>query len=165
MDNQQERLAHVGGLITGEGCFSLNVVRANKRGAVISPTFSLFMTDKESVETAYLWLREAGIPCYMETRKKSGNYRDQYGIRAGGVKRCKRFCEGVIPYLMGEKRKAAENLLAFINHRMSGDCHMGYSPIDIDFLKRQREINAGYSHRYPIDQLAGILRDYTPCPS
>lgn len=164
MDNQQERLGRLdflGGLITGEGCFSLLITRNRKRG-MVSPAFQMFMADKETVEIAYAILKNNRLPGYFETRtiNKSGTV--LYGIRCHGVKSLKRFCEALIPHLSGDKKQAAQNALDFSNYRLSLGAGAGYSPVDVDYIKKMRDINGNKANkRIELDDLPRILRDYT----
>jgi hypothetical protein len=168
MDNQQERLVSldfVGGVIVGEGCFSFTVVPNNGRG-LINPTFNVFMTDRETVEAVYATLKAHRLPGYFETRQAKGNNREQYGVRVNGVKNMKRFCDAILPYLMGEKLEAATNMLAYCDRRVPMERGAGFGPEDIEFVAKSRLINGQRSHhKSPLDQLPRILRDYTPCPS
>ena len=164
MDNQQERprsLDFIGGLITGEGCFSFVITRNRKRG-MISPAFQIFMADKETMEIAYTTLKSNNLPGYFETRKPQGNSRPLCGIRCHGVKSLKRLCEVLLPHLYGDKREAAMIVKEFCDHRLSLGPKAGYSPKDVDFVRRLRETNGqAAQRRIALDELPGILRDYT----
>jgi len=168
MDNQQERLASfdfIGGLIVGEGCFSLSVVR-NRGRALIQPAFSVYMCDRDTIELVYSTLKHHKLPGYFETRRAKGKVQEQYGIRVGGVKSVDRFCGAIIPYLYGAKARAAENAQAYCKYRLSMPYGSGHSDTDIDFVRTMRSINGNASQiKTPLDQLPSILRDYTPCSS
>jgi hypothetical protein len=168
MANQQERLVSldfVGGVVVGEGCFSFTVVPNRGRG-LLNPTFVVFMTDRDTIEAVYATLKHHGLPGYFENRPAKGSNREQYGIRVNGIKAVKKFCDGIVPHLTGEKLAACENMLAFCNRRYDMPRGAGFNWEDVEFVRRSREINGQRSHRKsPLDQLPRILRDYTPCPS
>lgn len=164
MGNQQERLVsldYLAGLFVGEGSFCFNIVRNKGRG-VINPVFQMFMCDKNTVDTVYASLQHYGLPGYYYTRHKTApNTRDQYGIRVHGVKRLKRYCDTFAPILTGDKKAAAQVVGEFCDYRLSLHLKAGYSPIDVQFVRRLREINGNSTvNRTSIDELPRILRDY-----
>ena len=164
MDNQQERLGSLdflGGLITGEGCFSFLITRNRKRG-MISPAFQMFMMDKETVEYAYEILKQNRLPGYFETRRVNQSGGTLHGVRVHGVKSLKRFCEALIPHLMGDKKRAAQTALDFSDYRLELGHGAGYSSKDVDFVRKMREINGNKANaRIALEELPRILRDYT----
>jgi len=166
MGNQQERLVsfdYIAGLICGEGSFSFNIVRNKGRG-MINPVFQMFMCDKSTVDTVYASLQHGGLPGYYYTRKKAGaNVRDQYGIRVHGVKRLKRYCDAFVPLMTGDKRDAAVVMGEFCDYRLSLHPKAGYSPVDVEFVRRLRGINGNSTvNRTSLEELPRILRDYMP---
>jgi|SRR5579859_322096 len=172
MDNQQERLVElsfVAGVIVGEGCFTLAVNAQDKPRGHVNPIFSFFMTDKDTVEIVYAILHRHNLPGYFETRRKQPPFREQYGVRVGGVKSMERFCRELLPFLTGEKHKAASVVHRFCERRLLLGRGGPFGPEDIEMIGELRKINSsgsgGERHKFPLDQLPRILRDYTPCPS
>lgn len=144
LGNQQERtlgLAFIGGLVTGEGSFCLTVRRRKERhgGLTISPVFALFMSDFETIDFLSEALRGLGLPVYVQERPKAG--RGQIGIHISGLRRVRRYCQLLIPFLTGQKLQAAELTLAFIESRLAKDKGVPYSDDELDIVRRLREVN------------------------
>lgn len=168
MDNQQERLVSldfIAGLLVGEGSFCFNVVPNRGRG-VINPVFQVHMTDRETMEIVHRSLQAEGLPGYFHVRPKARQYREQYGIRVSGVKRVKRYCDALVPYLTGDKLRAAKIAQGFCDYRLSLPRAAPYSPKDVEFVAQMRTVNRDRSsNKTSLEELPRILRDYTPCPS
>jgi hypothetical protein len=131
--------SYLGGLITGEGCFCFSVTRRRRR-LYISPIFAMFMTDRDTVDFAADSLEKLGLPVYRQERPRATG-RGQCGINIGGLKRCKRYCETLIPYLTGQKRRAAELVLEFIVSREGKIKGAPYSESELDLVRNLREVN------------------------
>jgi hypothetical protein len=147
LGNPQERLEmestkwFLGGLITGEGCFCFSVqhVKARKGKLRITPIFSMFMSDEQTIRLAAAALDGMGLPVYMQERPKAG--RGQIGIHIGGIKRVGRYCEELIPYLTGQKKEAAKIVHQFILSRGAQDKQAPYSDLELDLVRKLRDVN------------------------
>jgi hypothetical protein len=76
---------------------------------------------------------------YLQERPKAGI--NQYGISINGMKRNRRICETLIPYLTGQKRKAAELMLAFIDSREAQTKGAPYTEAELDMVRAMRDVN------------------------
>jgi hypothetical protein len=133
MDNQQERRAVVGGLITGEGGFHLGV--ETHRNLRIKPIFQMKMADKETMEFVIDYFKSAELSLY---RLDDGPF---IRIRADGLKRTKRVIEHFLPVLTGTKRQAASIVLRYIQSRESKESQSPYSGDEIRMVELLRSIN------------------------
>lgn len=138
-------LDYLAGLICGEGSFCLAVQRvAARKGALrITPIFAMFMSDRDTVEIAADSLRHHGLSVYVQERPKAG--RGQVGIHANGMMRVKRYCETFIPLMTGQKRKAAELVLEFIDSRLAPHEYVGkgrpYTEKELQIVRDLRMVN------------------------
>lgn len=145
LGNQQGRLEmtlsldYLAGLIAGEGSFCLAVHRRKDRNeglnAQIYPIFSMFMADRDTIEQAADSLKAHGLPVYVAERPKAG--RGQIGIHISGMKRCRRYCETFIPLMTGQKRRAAELVLEFIQDRDAAFAAQGKT---VPYTDKQKKI-------------------------
>ena len=128
-------LEFIAGLITGEGSFCIAVNRRRHDKTRIYPIFSMFMSDRVTIELVAESLKAHGLPVYVMERPKAA--RDQVGIHINGMKRSRRYCETFIPYLTGQKKRAAELVLEFINDRENDRAVQGRT---VPYSERQKEI-------------------------
>jgi hypothetical protein len=137
----------LGGLVTGEGCFCFSVQRvAARRGKLrITPIFSMFMADRETVNTAAEICGDLGLPVYMQERPKAG--RDQVGLHIGGLKRVRRYCEELLPVLSGQKMEAASLVLQFIDLREQKPKGAPYSEPELAIVRNLRNVNGNTNGR------------------
>jgi hypothetical protein len=137
--------SYLGGLVTGEGCFcfAVQTIRGNKLR--ITPIFAMFMNDRDTIDAAAEGFTELGLPVYRQERPKAGI--GQHGISINGLKRNRRICETLIPYLTGQKRKAAELMLAFINSRESQTKGAPYTEAELDIVRELRGVNGNTKGR------------------
>jgi hypothetical protein len=172
-DNQQERrvlsLDFLAGLIVGEGCFNLTLVRSvekrpskGRRGVYLSikPCFKIKMTDLETMKMVFSSFEYYGLPYYRSDSDEAGKGRRSYTAEARGLKRVKKYTDLFLPYLSGSKREAAEFVASFIDKRLSSrGAWQGYDEEDLDTIERLRSVNgiAG-GKRLSLE----ILRDYMP---
>lgn len=133
LDNQQERRAVVGGLITGEGCFCFGVeTHHNLR---IKPIFQMKMADRETMEMVIDYFKSVELPLY---RRDDGPF---IRIRVDGLKRSKRVAEHFLSVLTGTKRQAASVVLDFIASREAKESYSPYSDEEIQMVEKLRAIN------------------------
>lgn len=131
--------SYLGGLVTGEGCFCFAVQRIRGDKLRITPIFAMFMNDRETIKLAAEGFVELDLPVYLQDRPKAGV--NQHGISINGLKRNKRICETLIPYLTGQKRKAAELMLAFIDSRQARTKGAPYTEAELDIVRELRDVN------------------------
>lgn len=148
MGNQQERtpsLDFVAGLVVGEGCFYLAVMKtrtpkANRKntgaGYRITPGFRLFMNDRQSIELAAETLRNHDLPVYLSERKDGS-----LGIVALGHKRVERYVTILLPLLTGTKKVAAEKVGEFIRSRSTLQVGANYTEEQLQIVRDLRLIN------------------------
>ena len=117
-DNQQERLlAWLGGIMDGEGSFS--ITRKRDKGKIFYyPDISIVNTDPIIIDQCAVTISsicgyhiETKHSCDFGTnnRRKTKLWR----IRILGFNRCSKFLPKIIPYLVG-KKKQAELVLQFV---------------------------------------------------
>jgi hypothetical protein len=145
LGNQQERLtvdtsSYLGGLVTGEGCFCFSVQNLRHGKLRITPIFAMFMSDRVTIDHAAEALAELGLPVYRQERPKATG-RGQCGININGLRRVKKYCDTLLPFLTGQKREAATIVLEFIESRLSKPTHLPYSEEEIELVRRLRLVN------------------------
>ena len=156
MGDQQERsdLAFAAGLITGEGTFTIGLLRTGKN-ARATPIFSITMKDRATMLYLYDILLDNGLSAHFSQKKK-----ELFHIKATGLKRVQKYCEIFLPYLVGGKKKSAELVLEFIESRLSKPPNSGFTAYEIDLVDQLRK---HHGSRHPnILPISEILRDYTP---
>jgi len=147
MANQQERLAFVAGLITGEGWFGLTCQKSvkqlkTKNGFTIYPRFCLQMNDMETMESVAGLFNELGLSYHVSHTK--GGMR----IEAVGMKRVKRIASTFSPYLQGNKKAAARIILEYIALRESKPQNAPYGDEEFRLVNLLRNVvNAGNGKR------------------
>jgi len=167
-------LEFIGGLVCGEGCFSLSVNKLRQsRGAGwlrVTPVFSMTMCDLEVMNGVADSFREYGLPVYVRdvfSPSRLGN-RPALRIHVNGQARLLKITEALLPHLYGDKKKAAQAVHDFCLHRLTrvGEFNpkhpkrLGYRGIDdfdIDCIERCRDANR--SNREHVHSIAD-LRDY-----
>jgi len=158
-------LEYIAGLITGEGCFCLAVMRvASRRGKVrIVPTFGMFMTDEETIREVAETLKEHGLPVYYQERRKAARGKLHVGVHASGIKRVKRYCDTFVPLLTGEKKRAALLVQEFCDSRLATPRggtrgNPPYTERQIQLVEEVRAVNSsGNGRKNAIE----TLRDHT----
>lgn len=150
MDNQQERLAYVAGLMAGEGWFGITVQRRTKT-LQLRARFSMQMDDTETIHVASETLTAAGLPHYVTS--------DGRRIDVSGHKRMSRLLPVMVPLLTGHKQRVARTVLEWIKYREDQTDFCNYTEKDLEFVNAVRALNAGNGKDKLIH--ASILRDYT----
>ena len=136
MDNQQERsvaLSWVAGLLTGEGTFTVGVLKT-KTGYRATPIVSIAMRDHDTMLSLAHDLKSIGLPFHIQERKSG-----MMTLKATGIKRVHRYCQVLIPYLRGDKKRSAEMVLEFIDSRLSKPQNSLFSLEEASIVRRLRE--------------------------
>jgi len=158
MGNQQERpnvgLAWAAGLAVGEGCFTIQVMQHRHNRLSFRPMFVLSMNDKTAVEHLAQIFKDNDLPCYLNERSN----RKTVEFRVIGYKRTARVIAALLPYLTGDKRRAAEIVGRFCESRLAKAPKSPPTMHEIDLIRQIREHNGFRNHKITL----GILRDYTP---
>lgn len=157
MDNQQERprgLEFAAGVAVGEGCFTIGIRRGKGGGFHFAPAFVLSMNDLATVEELVRIFKAHGLPAYVSMRSN----RKSMEIRASGYRRTLAYTTALLPYLTGDKKKAAQLVHSFIESRLSRAPKAAPTEEELDLLGELREHLGSRSHKVPL----GVLRDYTP---
>ena len=155
MDNQQERSAalhYIGGLVTGEGCFTILVQTKRHDIAICRPIFSITMNDIETMEGLAEKLKTLDLPVHVSTPTRGG-----LQIRVAGYKRLKRYTDLLIPYLTGDKKKAAIAVNGFVSSRLDKYPKAPITEDEIQYIADlDKVLGKGTNRR----RAAEILRDY-----
>jgi hypothetical protein len=106
---------------------------------------------------AELFKRE-GLPLHLRTTRNGKGMQ----IRAQGYKRVKRYCETFIPYLMGDKKKAAQLVEAFLDSRMSKYVKAPITHEEINLIEELEILLGDNRKKRSGRRSAEILRDYMP---
>lgn len=139
MGNQQAtgnlELAWLGGIMDGEGCFSLS--KRMRKGKLTNYNTNIIVSnsDPRIIERAHLILEDNGIGHYVNWKtpgdvehevdgRKFKRSRQMGEVRVFGLMRCKKFCEAIIPYVFS-KQDQAKALLEFIELRLGKGPHYG----------------------------------------
>lgn len=114
-------LEYVAGLYCGEGTFCLGVHRIKERkGSIrIIPIVDIFMNDEETIMCMAEILKREGLPVYIQRREKATCLKTHVGVHAAGIKRSLRYCDALIPYLTGTKKKSAVLMKEFCESRLA----------------------------------------------
>lgn len=167
MGNPQERPPRltpqsIAGLMVGEGYFGISVRndrRTSRFKIQMLPQASFAMNDVEAVREASEFLREEGIPHVFWKHKT----KKHAVVNVHGLKRLNVFLPWLLPHLFGEKKRCAENLYDYVQYRLAQPHQSMITDRDLDFVQRARDLNGaqGTNRTVDLDQLRGILRDYT----
>jgi hypothetical protein len=155
LGNPQERpeadaLSHdaVAGLFVGEAWFGLTTQRTPKlkvkHGFTIRPRFAIQMNDLEAMAALSLTLDKWGIPHSLLAKKSKGEtWNDSARIEIQGCKRLQNLLNVILPHLFGNKRRAAELVLEFIELRASKVQASPYGDDEIRIVNELRAVNGG----------------------
>lgn len=170
LGNQQgngKTLAFLGGLVTGEGCFTIGVNRMSRqskdRWLRLLPIFSISMNDERTMQVFTNEIEAFGLPTYFKevTPRSSGKVglepRVHWNLQVVGLVRVPQYTELLIPWLYGQKKDAAIVVDRFCRRRK--DRHKrGIDEDDLRDIEEIRAINArNGGNKYSIPD----LRDYT----
>lgn len=149
MANQQERLADdlhwFGGIIDGEGWFSIAVRRDPKRRMHLVPEIGIGNTSETMVQEMLRILAAVYLPVWISTRPAGVSRRTLASttLYARGPKRVKRWLAVLLPYVRA-KRHDAVTVLSFVDSRLSKP-HV--SPYSEDELLWYEELRARHGNR------------------
>lgn len=152
MGNQQERLADLhwlGGVIDGEGSFSMVYGTPNRRNGKRSPfigvRFGLVNTSDAMVTEVRRQLDREGVPYHVQLRPPTIGQKPVWHLSISGMKRTRRLLMAVAPFL---RSKAPEALLVirFIESRMARPNGAPYSEEEVNWFLQLRELH-GYRLR------------------
>ena len=165
MDNQQERLSEIeiawlAGIVDGEGCINIyiqkKVNRCGNKKFQIVPRITIVNTDEKIIEKCYYLLHEKFGP-YIQRQKRKGIMRkDSLVINIHGWKRCKKVCDLLHEFLVGDKKESSKILSEWAEHRIN--CYNnGYSrKEDSSYTVEDAE------YYFKLKSISGrILNDYT----
>ena len=142
LDNQQERLAFLAGLIEGEG--TITIQRSNKRKNGkhnILPIVQIANSNAELIEFAVKTLRETGASPYVYWKKQSEKTRAPSAtIHLGGYNRVGSFLKVITPYLIS-KRRQAEIVLSMCERRCNQPKNTPYADEDLQAVDLIRQLN------------------------
>jgi hypothetical protein len=117
MDNQQERLLWwLGGLIDGEGCFTITQ-RKPKGQLLLSPVSIITNTNKTIIDTCINIYREHNIPFYVAYKIADINRKEKWNICVDGLGRNAKLLTLITPFLVG-KLEDAQLMKRFIDSRL-----------------------------------------------
>lgn len=159
-DNQQRRSIltpdFLGGLITGEGSYFVGIRRARVRGyKSLYPGFSIRMNDLEIIDDLCYAFDQYGQDYYRTPAK----YRGCAQVSVIGIGRMRKHLDFFLPYLGGNKKRAATLVSEFVDYRLNNR-NATYSEYEVGIVEQLREINGPSRVRLPIE----TLRDYTLRP-
>jgi len=148
--------------MVGEGYFGISIRndrRTNRFKIQLLPQAAFGMNDVESMEVAAAYLKEVEMPFWF-WRHKTKRYAQ---INIHGLGRLKVFLPWIIPVLTGAKKKSAENLHGYVQHRLSLPHQSPITEECLQFVERSRELNGaqGWKRTVDLDEVRRILRDYT----
>jgi len=136
-----EKKAYAAGLMTGEGYFGISIVKSPrlklKHGWKLSPRFAIYMHDKETIEWMASLFEELGLPAYVSARGVGRR------IDAQGCKRVRSILSEFLPYLTGQKLRAAQLVSEFIEIRLSVPQNSAYGQREIEIVNELRSVNGG----------------------
>jgi hypothetical protein len=153
MDNQQERfleskqlkqygdLNWLVGLWEGEGTFTL--VAGSKRR--IMPRLSLINSDFDLIDEVSRILTDNMVGHYIQTRKggctNNPKHKDVKTVSICGLKRVAHCVRTFMPYIRGNKRKVAQLVGEYAEHRLGLPKNASYTDKDYTYVKAVRVLN------------------------
>jgi hypothetical protein len=143
MANQQERLADdlhwLGGIIDGEGWFSIAVRRDPKRRMHLVPEIGIGNTSDVMVREVLRILADAYLPVWVSTRPAGVSKRTMVSttMYARGPKRVKRWLAVLLPFVRA-KRHDAVTVLNYVDSRLAKPHVAPYSEEEIGWSEELR---------------------------
>lgn len=121
MDNQQVtatpfEIGYLIGILEGEGCFVI-VKRITKSSYTLSPVIEVYNTNEAIIESFVSIMFKLNLPCYVETRQRSKNWKPIKQIRITGLQRVYNVLSTLMPYIKCRKDQA-EILFKFCKSRL-----------------------------------------------
>src|SRR5215831_364024 len=124
----------VAGLWVGEGYFGISVRRnrkTNRHQIQLMPAASVGMNDVDVIEAVASYLAQAGMPHWV-FRHKLKRYAQ---VNIHGLRRLNVFLPWIMPFLIGGKLRAAENLLSYVEHRLSLPHQSPVTERDLEYVR------------------------------
>jgi hypothetical protein len=151
----------VAGLAVGEGYFGIAVRKyreTSRHGITMMPAFSMGMNDVDTIEAVSDYLKSIEMAHWV-FRHKTKRFAQ---INVHGLRRLSRLLPWMMPYLIGDKKKCADNLAAYVAYRLSLPHQSPVTERDLDFVRVARSLNGGQGagRTADIDALSKTLRDY-----
>jgi len=113
----EKQLSWLGGLWDGEGSIIVwHSKRETGKDRYIA-TLVLTNTNVNIISESVKILDKVGIKMHLSFIKRIGKYKDCYQLTSRNMNSVKKFCETMIPYLVGKKPQA-ELTLRFVNSRL-----------------------------------------------
>jgi hypothetical protein len=153
MGNQQEThtLEFVAGVAVADGCFGIYLRQIRKGYWLAEPRFLISMKDAETMNVVAETMKANDLPVYIRETSKG-----LIEIKVVGLKRCKRATEALLPYLTGQKRRAADIVLRYCNTRLSKPHKAPLGQEEFALIAEARANNGNRAQtRLPVE----ILRD------
>ena len=168
MDNQQERLSTcvdlgwLGGILDGEGNFSLHWMDKNNDRFVIYPRVQITNKDPKLIDEVVRILSDHKIAHYRDQNRDGVMH-----VMVNGMKRVKAFLDVIDPYVRTKKDRLLL-VQCFVESRLANENQRApYTREEVLCFRNLRQLNSwnrGSSKDRIDKRVAEILRDYTPSP-
>lgn len=142
LDNQQERLAFLAGLIEGEGTITIQTSNKRKNGKHnLLPIVQIANSNVELIEFTVKTLQETGISPFVYWKQRTGkSLAPSATVQISGYKRVVAFLRLITPYLIS-KRRQAEVVLAMCERRCDLPKNTPYTDADLLSVGEIRRLN------------------------
>jgi hypothetical protein len=148
-----EKLAWLGGIWDGEGTITVFLTHRDGGEARYHPALVLTNTNDVIISEAVKILDEIGVRMILfRNHKANPNYKDSYQLTTRKLTSVKRFCETMMPFLVGKKAQA-ELTLRFVNSRLnsfikneSWSQHNKYTEEEISLCEQLKRLNQRGKH-------------------
>ncbi len=123
MHNQQVTdLSWLAAMVCGEGYVGLEKIQASRtkeKARYFSARVSISNTDPAIIVRSIEIMKSINVGYYiMETVRKDGIYRNLFTVRVDKMSSVKRLLDGIMPYMVGEKKARSQLLLEYVNSRL-----------------------------------------------
>ena len=148
-----ERLAWLAGIWDGEGTITVFLTHRDNNEPRYNPALVLTNTNDVIISEAVKILDELEIRMFLfHNHKSNPNYKDAYQLTTRKLTSVKKFCEIMIPFLVGKKAQA-ELTLRFVNSRLkvfekngSWSQHNKYTEEEISLCEQLKRLNQRGKH-------------------
>jgi intein/homing endonuclease len=118
MDNQQEiDTAYFGGIMDGEGCFTLGLSSKKNGTKQINPTIQVTNTNQIILDFVLEFLSKFNITHHVKWYQPTQRCKPYATIAIHRRESMQKFLQIILPYLRGKKRQA-ELMLEYVNRRI-----------------------------------------------
>lgn len=155
MDNQQERLAWLAGIIDGEGSISL-ILRPDQNKKVFKPVITIVNTDRGIINKCKQIFDELNVGVWIQLRKFDKYYKnsqDIYQMTISGIKRFHKIAPYIIPNLSSVRKEKVQIIYDWCSYRLT---------IPNSSLVSKKQYTDKDWEFYSKWKNAKILRDYMP---